>query len=105
MKKINENEKRTHDFMAMELLCPNADKTDANRLFMFGRSHISQAANLAHPEKPLVFTNFEDQVGDYSDLGFNDTDDDIEVLAKIQKNENVYYLFYHYFYIFSILLG
>lgn len=95
MKKINENEKRTHDFMAMELLCPNADKTDANRLFMFGRSHISQAANLAHPEKPLVFTNFEDQVGDYSDLGFNDTDDDIEVLAKIQKNENVYYLFYH----------
>lgn len=90
----NLNEKN-HKFMAMEVLCPNADKTDANRLYMFGSSHISQAANLVNPEMPLIFTNFENEVGNYSDLGFNDVKEDTEIVGKIVKNENVYYLILH----------
>ena len=89
-----ENEKN-HKFMAMEILCPNADKTDSNRLYMFGSSHISQAANLAAPEIPLVFTNFENEVGKYSDLGFNEADEKTEIIGKIVKNENVYFLILH----------
>ena len=94
MKKLNNGEKK-HDFMAMELLCPNADKTDSNRLYMFGSSHIAQAANLKYPEKALVFTNFENEVGNYSDLGFNETEEPIEILGKVTKNKNVYYLVIH----------
>ena len=86
---------KNHKFMAMELLCPNADKTDSNRLYMFGSSHIAQAVNLKYPEKPLIFTNFENQVGKYSDLGYNKADEKLEVIGKVVKNDNVYYLIVH----------
>lgn len=96
MKNNTINEITNHKFMAMEVLCPNADKTDSNRLYMFGSSHIAQAANLANPEVPIIFTNFENEVGKYSDLGFTEAPEDMRVIAKIVKNENVYYLLVHY---------
>lgn len=96
MKNNNIDETNNHKFMAMEVLCPNADKTDSNRLYMFGSSHIAQAANLATPEVPIIFTNFENEVGKYSDLGFTTAKEDMEVISKITKNENVYYLLVHY---------
>lgn len=93
MNKIKEN--RLHDFMSEELAVPNMDKVESNRGYMWG-SHFSQSVNLKNPESPLVFTNFENQFGEYSDLGFFDAKEDFEVLGKLRKNENVYFLFVHY---------
>ena len=93
MKNVNKKENK-HDFLSLELLVPNMDKVDCNRGYMFS-GHFSQCSNLKNPEKPLVYTNFENQFGSYSDLGFNDLDENTEVLAKIVKNENVYFLFIH----------
>lgn len=87
---------KKHDFMAMELLCPNMDKTDSNRGYMFASSHLAQAVNLKEPEIPLVFTNFENEVGKYSDLGYNKVKEDTRVLARINKNKYNYYLLVHY---------
>ena len=82
---------RNHKFLAEELLVPNCDKADANRLYMFS-GHLAQCANLKHPEFPLIYTNFENSFGNYSDLGFTELEENAEIIAKIVKNENVYFL-------------
>ena len=89
MKQVPEN--ANHRFLAEELMVPNADKADSNRLYMFS-GHLAQCANLKNPEFPLIFTNFEDSFGKYSDLGYTQLDENAKVIAKIIKNENVYYL-------------
>ena len=54
-----------HSFLAEELLIPNANKADASRLNMVD-SHLSQLMVLDKTELPLVFTGFENQVGEIS---------------------------------------
>lgn len=90
---INDNTK-LHDFLSLELLVPNCDKCDCNRMYMFS-AHASQCKDLKNPESPMVLTNFENQFGAYSDLGFYDAGEDFEIIGKVIKNENVYYLIIH----------
>ena len=80
-----------HKFLAEELLVPNVDKTESSRLYMFS-SHLAQCANLKQPQFPLIFTNFENSFGKYSDLGFLQLEENAKIITKIVKNENVYYL-------------
>lgn len=52
-------------------------------------NHIAQYVHLKEPEFPKVFTNFENQVGEYS-VAYKKADDNYEVIAKIIKNEYNY---------------
>ena len=58
-----------HSFLAESLLCPGVNMVDCNRLQMFN-AHIAQCIQIKKPESPLIFTNFENQVGKYSS-GYN----------------------------------
>ena len=49
-------------------------------------NHIAQYVHLKEPEFPKVFTNFENQVGEYS-VAYKKADDNYEVIAKIIKNQ------------------
>ena len=48
-------------------------------------NHINQLVHLKHPEFPKVFTNFENQVGEYS-VAYKRAEDDFKVIAKVIKN-------------------
>jgi DNA-directed RNA polymerase beta subunit len=87
----NEDYEGSHRFLAEELLMPNANKTDANRTTMFG-SHLAQCVTLQKAEPPLVYTNFENQVGKYSTAGFKEAKNDYTVIEKIVKNDYNYVL-------------
>lgn len=52
-----------HKFLSEELLIPSVDKTDGSRTNMVA-SQLNQLLILNNAEKPLVFTNFENQVGE-----------------------------------------
>lgn len=80
----------THDFLAEELLVPFANQTNNNRLQMFN-SHIAQAIQLRNAEVPLVYTGFENQIGNYS-TGYEHISDSTAIIKKIQKNEFNYVL-------------
>ena len=54
-------------------------------------NHISQLVHLKSPEFPRVFTNFEDQVGEYS-IAYKRAQDDLEIVAKVVKNAYNYVL-------------
>ena len=54
-----------HNFLAEELLVPMANRVDVARLNMFC-SHISQTVVLNTPERPRVFTRFENAFGRYT---------------------------------------
>lgn len=58
-------------------------------------SHINQLVHLKEPEFPKVFTNFENQVGEYS-IAYKKVSDDFEVISKIEKNEFNYDLIVKY---------
>lgn len=79
-----------HSFLAEELLIPMVNHTDGGRINMF-TNHISQLLVVDEAEPPLIFTNFENEVGKYSS-GFCrfDLEKDIEaqVIAKVHYNEN-----------------
>ena len=80
-----------HHFLGEPLLVPNVNKTDSNRLTMFC-SQLSQSVPNTQGEAPLVLTNFENQVGEYTIDGFLRADSDKEILAKIQRNKLNYTL-------------
>jgi len=91
VEKINNEEwKGTHKFLAEGLLVPNLDKTDSNRLQMFN-GHLSQCIQIDGAEPPLIFTNFEDQIGDNC-LGYKMVKEEVTVLKKIIKNKYNYIL-------------
>lgn len=49
-------------------------------------NHINQFVHLKEPEYPRVFTNFENQVGEYS-VAYKRAKETFEVIAKVVKNE------------------
>lgn len=63
---------------------PHTNNTDTQRLNMFA-NHIAQYVHLKEPEFPKVFTNFENQVGEYS-IAYKKAEDTFEIIAKIVKN-------------------
>ncbi len=73
-----------HDFLAEEVLSPNADKCDTMRLNMFN-NHVAQTLILDTFDFPQVFTNFENQVGEYS-TSYKKFDEDYEVIGVFKKN-------------------
>lgn len=77
-----------HSAMESELLVPNANKIDGPRLNMVC-NHLNQALVLDDPEPPLVFTNFENQVGEVSSSILR-YDNAQKLLRKIKKNESTY---------------
>ncbi len=95
--KFNKNKnpkKNPHYFMSEELLVPRASNSDTQRINMFA-NHLNQWVHLVNPEFPRVFTNFENQVGDYS-VAYKKAKDDFIILAKIPKNAYSYSLIVQY---------
>lgn len=83
-----------HYFLSEELLVPFTNSTDTQRLNMFS-NHINQLVHLKTPEYPKVFTNFEDQVGEYS-IAYKKASEQFKIIAKIIKNEFNYDLIIQY---------
>lgn len=81
----NEDYENSHRFLSEEVLMPNLNKTDSNRSTMFC-SHLAQSV-IVKAESPLVYTNFENQVGKYSTMGFKKVNRNYKVIDKIYKNE------------------
>lgn len=71
-----------HSFLAEELLIPHANKTDGSRMNMV-TSQLSQLLVLERAETPLVFTNFENQVGKYS-TGIKRAKSNIQILKILE---------------------
>lgn len=74
-----------HSFLAEELLLPNTDKIDGSRTNMVC-SQINQLLVLNNAEIPLVFSNFENQVGQYS-TGIKFIKNDCRILKIFSFNE------------------
>lgn len=91
----NKNAKNNpHYFLVEELLVPRASNADTQRLNMFS-NHINQHVHLKTPEIPKVFTNFEDQIGEYS-IAYKKAKEDFTVIKKIVKNQYNYDLIVKY---------
>ena len=58
-------------------------------------NHLNQFVHLTNPEFPRVFTNFEDQVGEYS-VAYKRAKDDFKIIAKVVKNQYNYDLIVQY---------
>ena len=84
----NENKKNKHYFLSEELLVPRTNNCDTQRLNMFS-NHINQLVHLKTPEFPKVFTNFENQIGEYS-TAYEKAISDYKILFKIVKNKYNY---------------
>lgn len=52
-------------FLGKDILVPNANKVNSSRNMMVG-SNLDQFVVLADPEFPFIFSNYENQVGQYS---------------------------------------
>lgn len=87
---IEKGHEYKHDFLAESILTPGVNMTDCNRLQMFN-SHIAQTIQIEGSEPPLFFTNFENQVGEYS-TGYKKLEGSWEVIDKITKNHYQYIL-------------
>lgn len=75
-----------HSFLAEELLIPNVNKIDGSRCNMVC-SHVTQVLILENAETPLVFANFENQVGQYS-TGFKEVPEGgLEVMKIFEFND------------------
>ena len=83
-----------HRFLAEELLQPMTNKCDVGRTNMF-TSHISQTVVLDEPERPRVFSRFENAFGAYT-TAVKVLPEDATVLAVFEKNplQKVYALQY-----------
>lgn len=92
MEKVEE--KQTHDFLAEELLVPNCNKNDTQRIQMF-TNHINQAVVLTNGEIPKVFTRFENQIGDVSS-SYIQTKEDCDVIKVIARNARRYSVIVQY---------
>jgi DNA-directed RNA polymerase beta subunit len=88
------DKKNPHYFMSEELLVPRANNSDTQRINMFS-NHINQFVHLVNPEFPKVFTNFENQVGEYS-VAYKKAEEDFVIISKIEKNEFNYDLIVQY---------
>jgi DNA-directed RNA polymerase beta subunit len=86
--------KNPHYFMSEELLVPRANNSDTQRINMFA-NHLNQWVHLVRPEFPRVFTNFENQVGEFS-VAYKQAKEDFEILAKVHKNAYNYSLIVRY---------
>lgn len=58
-------------------------------------NHINQLVHLKNNEFPRVFTNFENQVGEYS-IAYKKAQEPFEVIAKVEKNQFNYDLIVKY---------
>lgn len=85
MSDLPTKEVNDHSFLSEELLIPNVNKMDGSRTNMVC-SHLSQLLILNNAEAPLVFTNFENQVGKYSS-GINRIEENGKVLACLEFNK------------------
>lgn len=93
--KFHENEqKNPHYFLCEELLVPRTNNCDTQRLNLFA-NHINQLVHLTNPEYPKVFTNFENQIGEYS-IAYKKAEEDFTVIKKIVKNKYNYDLIIRY---------
>ena len=83
-----------HKFLAEELLQPMTNKADCGRTNMF-TSHISQTVVLEHPERPRVFSRFENAFGAYT-TAVKVVPEDATILSVFEKNplQKVYALQY-----------
>lgn len=98
------DEIKGNSFLAERIMCAHADKDNSNRAVMWC-SHFQQAPVLTNtdPESgeyngefPLVFSDFENQVGKYSS-GYRQSESDYKVLGKFVRNKYNYFLFvYNY---------
>lgn len=92
---FHENEKKNpHYFLSEELLVPRANSCDAQRLNLWS-NHINQLVHLVKPDFPKVFTNFENQIGEYS-IAYKKLEETAKVIAKIRKNQFNYDLIIQY---------
>jgi hypothetical protein len=83
---------KSHNFLSEELLQPNSCKTDTARTNMFA-SHIIQTVVPNEGETPLVFTNFENQIGKYS-ASYKSFPRKAKLIAVIKRNDlNSTYIF------------
>lgn len=73
-----------HSFLGELLLQPFVNQTDGSRSMMF-TSNIPQMLELDNPEKPLLFTRFENQIGEHS-RGLKKTNCTFEVDMVIDRN-------------------
>jgi len=74
-----------HSFLSELLLQPNSNKTDSGRSNMFSSS-ISQTLELNSPEKPFVFTRFENQVGKYSSA-YKKIEEDCVLISILKRTK------------------
>ena len=96
LRKADENLQGSPSLLGMTMLTyPNYINSMRSTMFT---SHLKQFVNLLKPEYPLVFTNNENIVGEYSG-GYKKAKDDLYVYKKIAKfdeiidNPRVYKLF------------
>lgn len=73
-----------HRFLAEELLQPMSNRCDVGRTTMF-TSHISQAVVLDEPERPRVFSRFENAFGAYT-TAVKVVPADAEIVSVFEKN-------------------
>lgn len=85
------NKEKSHSFLGNLLLQPTVNCTDSNRGQMFS-GMILQCIQIENAEPPLVFTDFENQFGDYSSYGYKRLDGEFEVIKKFYKNKYNYLL-------------
>ena len=76
---------RDHSAFSEELMQPNSSKCDGSRTQMFD-AHIVQTVVPDKGEYPLVFSRFENQIGNVSS-SYRKSDAPFTVLNKIVKNE------------------
>jgi DNA-directed RNA polymerase beta subunit len=95
--------KNPHYFMSEELLVPRSNNADTQRINMFA-NHVNQFVHLVKPEFPKIFTNFENQVGEYS-VAYKQAKEDFKIISKIVKNDYNYDLIiqYNYSKVYDIL--
>lgn len=91
----NDKAKHPHGNLAIELLVPNAQRSNTHRLSMLSQ-HMTQYMQLKTPEVPRVFTNFENQIGAWSTNGYSKVESDCIILKKIVKNKYNYDLIVQY---------
>lgn len=83
-----------HYFLGEDVLSPFCNRTDGGRLNMFV-SQTAQLLTLNKAEKPLVFTRFENQVGEHSEgVGFTSLREDSTLVKEIKINDNKIHYFF-----------
>ena len=82
--------KNDHSFLCTQLMQPGANQVDGMRSQMFS-AHLDQCIQIAEPEPPLIFTNFENQFGEHSS-GYEKVEGNYEIIKKIVKNKYNYAL-------------